>query len=131
MMKQIPNLTPRHRHTYTHPVTSGKHLFVRIAELFPEVSNLDRKKKKRKSFLPKRKILRPFKIIAFPTGSPGKEFVCNAGDTGNAASIPGSGRSPQEGMATHSSIFAGKTPWTGEPGRLQSNGSQSWTRLTD
>ena len=49
MMKQIPNLTPRHRHTYTHPVTSGKHLFVRIAQLFPEVSNLDRKKKKKEN----------------------------------------------------------------------------------
>ena len=67
---------------------------------------------------------RPFKIIAFPTGSAGKEFVCNAGDTGNAGSIPGSGRSPQGGMATHSGILAGKTPWTGELGRLQSNGSQ-------
>ena len=38
----------------------------------------------------KKKILRPFKIIAFPTGSAGKEFVCNAGDTGNTGSIPGS-----------------------------------------
>ena len=27
-------------------------------------------------------------------------------------------------MATHSSIFAGKMPWTEEPGRLQSVGSQ-------
>ena len=27
-------------------------------------------------------------------------------------------------MATHSSIFAGKTPWTEEPGGLQSMGSQ-------
>ena len=30
----------------------------------------------------------------------------------------------EEGMATHSSILAGKIPWTGEPGRLQSIGSQ-------
>ena len=30
-------------------------------------------------------------------------------------------------MATHSSILAWKIPWTGEPGRLQSLGSQSWT----
>ena len=28
-------------------------------------------------------------------------------------------------MATHSSIHAWKIPWTGEPGRLQSMGSQS------
>ena len=27
-------------------------------------------------------------------------------------------------MATHSSILAGKIPWTEEPGRLQSTGSQ-------
>ena len=30
-------------------------------------------------------------------------------------------------MATHSSILAGKIPWTEEPGGLQSVGLQSWT----
>ena len=30
----------------------------------------------------------------------------------------------EEGMATHSSIFAWRIPWTEEPGRLQSIGSQ-------
>ena len=30
----------------------------------------------------------------------------------------------EEGMATHSSILAWKTPWTEEPGGLQSEGSQ-------
>ena len=34
-------------------------------------------------------------------------------------------------MATHSSILAWKIPWTEETGRLQSMGSQSWTRLSD
>ena len=35
-------------------------------------------------------------------------------------------------MATHSSILAWKIPWTEEPGRLQSMGSQkSQTRLSD
>ena len=34
-------------------------------------------------------------------------------------------------MATHSSILAWKIPWMEEPGRLQSMGSQSWTRLSD
>ena len=34
-------------------------------------------------------------------------------------------------MATHSSILAWKIPWAEEPGRLQSVGSQSWTRLND
>ena len=33
----------------------------------------------------------------------------------------------EEGMATHSSVLAGKIPWTEEAGRLQSMGSQkSW-----
>ena len=30
----------------------------------------------------------------------------------------------EEGMATHSSILAWRIPWTEEPGRLQSMGSQ-------
>ena len=33
-------------------------------------------------------------------------------------------------MAKHSSTTAWKTPWTEEPGRLQSMG-KSWTRLSD
>ena len=32
---------------------------------------------------------------------------------------------PEKGMATHSSILAWKMPWTEEPGRLQSMGSQT------
>ena len=46
-----------------------------------------------------------------------KESACDSGDTG---SIPGSGRSLEQGMATHSSILAWKIPWTEESGRLQS-----------
>ena len=34
-------------------------------------------------------------------------------------------------MATHSSTLAWKIPWTEEPGRLQSMGWQSRTRLSD
>ena len=37
----------------------------------------------------------------------------------------------EKAMAPHSSTLAWKTPWTEEPGRLQSMGSQSWTRLSD
>ena len=37
----------------------------------------------------------------------------------------------EEGMATHASILAYRNPWTEEPGRLQSMGSQSQTRLSD
>ena len=53
----------------------------------------------------------------FPGGSDGKESTCNSGDPG---SIPGSGRSPGEGMATHSSILPWEIPRTEEPGGLQS-----------
>ena len=34
-------------------------------------------------------------------------------------------------MAIHSSTFAWKIPWTEEPDRIQSMGSQSWTRLSN
>ena len=50
-----------------------------------------------------------------------KTLSANAGDAG---SIPGLGNPLEKEMATYSSILAGKTPWTGEPGRLQSMGSQ-------
>ena len=52
-------------------------------------------------------------------GSDGKASACNAEDPG---SIPGSGRSLDKEMATHSSILAWRIPWTEEPGRLQSAG---------
>ena len=38
--------------------------------------------------------------------------------------IPGLGRCLEEELATHSSILAWETPWTEEPGRLQSMQSQ-------
>ena len=43
---------------------------------------------------------------------------------GDAGSIPGLGRSPGEGMATHSSILAWRIPWTEELGYIQSMGLQ-------
>ena len=53
----------------------------------------------------------------FPSGSEGKASACNVGDLG---SIPGLGRSPGEGMATHSSILAWKIPWTEKPSTIYS-----------
>ena len=53
-----------------------------------------------------------------------KESTCNAGATGDTGSIPGSGRSLEEDMATHSSILAWRIPWTEELGRPQSMESQ-------
>ena len=57
-------------------------------------------------------------------GSVVKNLHANAGEKGDTGSIPGSGRSLEEGMAIHSSILTGKIPWTEEPGGLQSMGSQ-------
>ena len=45
-------------------------------------------------------------------------------NVGDASSIPGSGGSPGEGVATHSAILVWKTPWTEEPSMLQSLGLQ-------
>ena len=38
-----------------------------------------------------------FNILGFPDDSAGKESACNAGDTEDSSSIPGSGRSPGGG----------------------------------
>ena len=59
--------------------------------------------------------------MGFPGGSDAEESACQAGDL---CLIPGSGRSPREGLVTHSSILVWRIPWTEEPGGLQSMGSQ-------
>ena len=60
-------------------------------------------------------------LFDFPGGSDGKESAYKAGDPGSILGWEG----PLEmEMATHSSILAWKIPWTEEPGRLQSMGSQ-------
>ena len=53
-----------------------------------------------------------------------KNLPDNPGDIREMGLIPGLGRSPEEGMATHSNLLAWRIPWTEEPGRLQSTGSQ-------
>ena len=55
-----------------------------------------------------------------------KNLPANAGDTG---SKPGLGRSPEEEMATYSSILAWKIPWIEEPGGLHTihEVAKSWT----
>ena len=56
-----------------------------------------------------------YKLLGFPGSSAGKEPACNAGDPG---SIPGSGRSPGEGVGcplecsgTSLVTPAGYSPW--------------------
>ena len=65
------------------------------------------------------------KMIKASQGALGiKNLPANVGDIRDAGSIPGSGRSLEEGTATHSSILAWRIPWTEEPGGLQSMGLQ-------
>lgn len=59
--------------------------------------------------------------MGFPGGSESKESACKAG---GLSLIPGLEDSLEKKMAIHSSIRAWKIPWTEEPGRLQSIGSQ-------
>ena len=63
-----------------------------------------------------------------PGGSVVKNPPANAGETGDAGSVP---EDPlKEEMATHSSVLAWRIPWTEKPGGLQSMGSQR-VRLSD
>ena len=55
-------------------------------------------------------------IHIFHSGSVEKNPPTNAGDTG---SIPGSGRSLEKEVATHSDILACEISWTEEPDGLQ------------
>ena len=61
--------------------------------------------------------------MGFPGGLDSKESACSAGDLG---SIPRLGRSPGEGegYAWHPTLvlLPGESPWTEEPGGLQSMG---------
>ena len=54
--------------------------------------------------------------MVFPGGTVVKNPPANAGYARDTGSIPGSGRSPGVGMATHSSILAWRIPWIEEPG---------------
>ena len=71
-------------------------------------------------------------IHDFPGGSDGKESTCNTGDLGLTSGL---GRSLEKGMATHSSILAGKfhgqrslagcSPWS-----LRELGTTEWLSLS-
>ena len=59
-----------------------------------------------------------------PGDSAIKNVPANAGEIRGTSSISGSGRPPEEEMATHSGVLAWKISWTEESGRLQSMESQ-------
>ena len=63
-------------------------------------------------------------LQGFPGGTSGKESARSAGDIRDMGSIPGAGRSCEEGMSTQSSILAWRIRWTEKPGGLQSLGSR-------
>ena len=61
------------------------------------------------------------RIQAFQDGSMGKESACNAGDIGDASSIPVREDSLEEGMATHSSSITGYAKNFTRPSGLNHN----------
>ena len=70
-----------------------------------------------------------FSCMGFPGVSAVKKKFRNAGDIG---SIPGSGRSLEKEMATHSGILAWRISWIEQPGGLQYMVSQtSRTQLSN
>ena len=60
----------------------------------------------------------------FPGGSVGKEFSCNAGDSGDVGSISRLGRFPGGGHDNLLQYSFWRIPRTEEPGGLQSMRSQ-------
>ena len=69
----------------------------------------------------------------FPAGSMVKNPPAKTGDTGDSSFDPWVGKIPWR-RKWHSRILAWRIPWTEEPGRLQSMGSQrvgcGWTNNT-
>ena len=70
-------------------------------------------------------------ILGFPSDSVVKNLPSNAGDPGDAGSIPGLGRSLEKDIAAHSSILTCKITQTEEPGGLQSIESQRHNLVTE
>ena len=67
--------------------------------------------------------------MGFPGGSDGKESTCNAGDL---SLIPGLGRSPGGGHATHSRILAWRIPMDREAWQATVHGvTKRQTRLSN
>jgi len=60
-----------------------------------------------------------------------KNQLANVGDVRDAGSIPGSGRSREVGMATHSRFLSWRIPWTEGPGGLQSIGCKESDNLSN
>ena len=68
-------------------------------------------------------------IRGFQVAPEVKNPPANAGDMRDMGSLPGLGRSLEEGMATYFSILSWRIPWTEKPGGLQSKESHNQTQL--
>ena len=66
----------------------------------------------------------PHNIYGLPQWLSGKESACNAGDTGDAGSIPGSGRYPGGGNGNPFQYSCLENPMDSETSEVQSRGSQ-------
>ena len=64
--------------------------------------------------------------VSLPGGSVVNNLSANAGDVGDMGWISGLGRSPGGGNSNPLSTLAWGTPWSEEPGGLQSMG---WQRV--
>ena len=68
----------------------------------------------------------------FPHGSVGKESTCNAGDTGDVSSVPGSGRSPGGGNGNPLLYPCLGNPMDRGAWRATVHGvAKSWTQLSN
>ena len=71
-------------------------------------------------------------FLGFPSGSMGKESVCNAGDTGDAGLIPGWGRSSREGNGNPFQYPCLENPMDGGAWKATVHGvAKSRTQLSD
>ena len=68
---------------------------------------------------------------SFSGGTVVRNLPARAGDGGDMGWIPGLEDPLEEEMATHSSIFAWRIPWTEEPGGLHSPRSRKESDRTE
>ena len=78
-------------------------------------------KQKHREWAGEREVRNYQRVKRFPGGSDGEESTCNEGEPG---AVLGPGRPPGEGNGYHSCSADWETPWTEEPGGLQSIDSQ-------
>ena len=69
-------------------------------------------------------LLLPQGLLGFPGGAVIKSLLASAGEQETQIRSLGWENPLEKDMGTHSSILAWETPWTEEPGGLQSVGSR-------